>query len=92
VITLDVAGGRVNARLERAGEPFERVRMSEHLPMLCIGTDVRAPELRRFLQATTLQVIEHINREGGEVVAPTIQGGLAQAFWLGFEFGRSEER
>ena len=89
-MTFDEAAALVETRMDRLGAPGEPISLSHYAPMLCIGTDVPGPALAQQVREDAIQMIGVLQQTGE--VAGTLNGFLIRTFWLGYEFGRSEEQ
>ena len=86
-MTFEEAQQRVEDRLNRIER---RTDMRDAVPLLCVGTDVRGPLLAEHLRETTEDIID-LCGDPENKVPMVLNGMLVRTFWLGYEFGRTEE-
>lgn len=77
-------------RFSRGHEAEEVTKIQDAAGGMCVGTDVRGPEFAEHLLQTMNGLIDRIER--GEDAYSVTLGALARLFWVGFEFGKAEER
>lgn len=88
MISFDEAQEHVTVRLERLGEDLA-VAPLELLPAMCLGTDVKGPELVARLLRDVAVFGELLSTEDDP--RAILMGLFARNFWLGYEFGKAFE-
>jgi hypothetical protein len=104
MITLDEGRRRVDTRLDRllpVTHDEDRTAPIESVALLCSGTDVHGPELRRELARATTELVELLEAgvcdcrpEHPQLTCASpvlIAGVLTRTFWLGYAMGHADE-
>lgn len=74
---------RAEARVTRGVAMYEVGPLSEHVPLMCVGTDVRGLELAEQIGVDSQDLIERV--EAGADLGQVMRGALVRWFWLGYE-------
>lgn len=91
MIAMNDAAERAWARMTRGDVEEEQTReISDIAGGMCVGTDVRAPELVAQMLAMRDDVAERFT--AGDNPGATLTGALCRAFWIGYEHGAAGER
>lgn len=74
---------RAEARVTRGAEMYEIGRLSDRVPLMCVGTDVRGLELAEQVGLDSEDLVERV--EAGDDLGQVMRGALVRWFWLGYE-------
>lgn len=91
MIALEQAKEQAWTRFSRGMEEDDVVQIVDAAPGMCVGTDVRGPELAQHL-LVTMEALWARMLADPDSAYPLIMGSLGLIFWVGFEFGKAEEQ
>lgn len=89
---MDDAAELAWQRMLRGGNEEEQVvQVQDVVGGMCVGTDVRGPQLADELIRVTRGAMVRL-ADDAEPIEGTIMGALARIFWMGYAHGEAAER